>query len=100
MKRLIAEEEGRKRLRKAEEEAERIAQEKAKQELGDRQRRELEERRKALAKKRADLEEKNRRLEVNGLERCRVCCRMPLSVYSCPSEAERQACFPGREKTH
>lgn len=72
MKRLIAEEEERKRLRKAEEEADRIAQEKAKQELEERQRRELEERRKALAKKRADLEEKNRRLEVNVLERCRV----------------------------
>lgn len=64
MKRLIEEEEERKRLRRAEEEAERIAQEKARQEMEERQKRELEERRKALAKKRAEVEEKNRQLEV------------------------------------
>lgn len=64
MKRLIEEEEERKRLRKAEEEAERIAQEKARQEMDERHRRELEERRRALAKKRAEVEEKNRQLEV------------------------------------
>lgn len=64
MKRLIAEEDERKRLRKAEEEASRVEQERAKRELEERQRRELEERRKALAKKRAELEEKNRQLEV------------------------------------
>ncbi|CAM9261120.1 unnamed protein product, partial [Ectocarpus sp. 8 AP-2014] len=84
MKRLIAEEEERKRLRKAEEEAERIAQEKAKQELEERQRRELEERRKALAKKRADLEEKNRRLEEERLKK----------------EAERQAADQARREAN
>ncbi|CBN73996.1 hypothetical protein Esi_0009_0188 [Ectocarpus siliculosus] len=84
MKRLIAEEEERKRLRKAEEDAERIAQEKAKQELEERQRRELEERRKALAKKRADLEEKNRRLEEERLKK----------------EAERQAADQARREAN
>ncbi|CAM9258655.1 unnamed protein product [Ectocarpus sp. 4 AP-2014] len=84
MKRLIAEEEERKRLRKAEEEAERIAQEKAKQELEERQRRGLEERRKALAKKRADLEEKNRRLEEEQLKK----------------EAERQAADQDRREAN
>ncbi|CAM9653059.1 unnamed protein product [Ectocarpus sp. 12 AP-2014] len=84
MKRLIAEEEERKRLRKAEEEAERIAQEKTKQELEERQRRELEERRKALARKRADLEEKNRRLEEERLTK----------------EAERQAADQARREAN
>lgn len=44
--------------------AARLAQEKVRQEAEQRQRRELEERRKTLAKKRAEVEEKNRWLEV------------------------------------
>lgn len=64
MKRLIAEEEDRKRLKKDEEEAAKRAQEQAKQEMEERQRRELEERRKALALKKVEVEEKQRQLEV------------------------------------
>lgn len=84
MKRLIEEEEDRKRLRKVQEEAERLAQEKARKEMEERQRRELEERRRALAKKRAEVEGKNRQLEVNAwrFRRFRHANTLTKAVYS------------------
>lgn len=65
MKLLIAEEDERRRRRKEEEVVAMAAQEAARREIEERQRAELEERRKALAIKRAEVEAKNRQLEVN-----------------------------------
>lgn len=74
MKRLIAQEEGRKQRLRAEEEAARRAQELAKREADERRRRDLEGRRQALAKKKAALREKNSIMEVSE-PAIALCCR-------------------------